>query len=356
MNEVNKIMKDYYKVLGVDKNASQDEIKKAYRKLAHKHHPDRGGEEDEFKKINEAYQVLSDPKKRQKYDRFGSSFEGGRQGGFNPNGFGGAEGFNVDFDDIFEQFFGGGRPGGRSKNKGRDIEIGIDITLEDAFSGMEKELTYDTYITCERCDGKRHEPDSGMTTCTTCSGVGKIKQKQNTFFGMLSNVKVCPDCKGAGEVPEKKCKKCYGEGRVRDQKTTKIKIPAGIHNNDVIKVAGAGEAGISGSAGSLYVRVRVIPHKKFKRKGNDLYSSKEVNFTQAALGDTVKVDTIDGKVSLKIPKGLKSGELVRMKGKGMPNRRGSGRGDHYVEVNVKIPKKVSRKAKKLLEKLRKEGL
>ena len=357
--------KDYYEVLGVSKGASKDEIKKAYRKKAHKYHPDKdGGDEEKFKEVNEAYQVLGDEKKRQQYDQFGQTFGGTGgpgAGGFNPfggqGGFGqGQQGFEFDLGDVFDQFFGGGATGGRTRRRGgRDIEMHTEITLKEAYSGKKEKLTYNTYVVCDKCEGKKHEPGSKMVTCPTCRGAGRIKQEQRTFFGMLNNVVICPECKGEREVPDKKCSKCLGEGRVQDTKEVEVDIPAGIADGNVVKVDGAGEAGENGRAGDLYLRVSVKPHKEFKRRGQDLYSSKDIKLSQAVLGDKVKVNTIDGEVELKIPKGTQSGELIRMKGKGMPGLRGRSRGDQYVEVNVEIPQKPSKDVEKLFKKLREKG-
>ncbi|MEX0877426.1 MAG: molecular chaperone DnaJ [Candidatus Spechtbacterales bacterium] len=356
-------MKNYYDILGVSKGASKEEIKKAYRKLAHQHHPDKGGgDEDKFKEINEAYQVLSDDSKRQQYDQFGQSFGGGAQG----NPFGGqgnpfrGQGVEFDLGDIFEQFFGGGAsPGdrrGRRETRGRDIEVSLEITLEEAYLGTQKDVSYQTHVVCERCGGKKHEPGSKMITCPTCRGVGKIKQQQRTFLGVFENVQTCPECNGGGSIPDKKCTKCYGEGRIQDSVNVTVDIPAGISDGSAVKIEGAGEAGTNGSSGALYAHIRVKPHSVFKRRESDLYSSVNVNVSQAVLGDTIKVDTIDGKVDLKVPMGTQSGELIRMRSKGMPKLRSRGRGDHFVEVNVDIPKKVTKKTESLFKKLREEGL
>lgn len=376
-------MKDYYKTLGVSKNATQEEIKKAYRKLAHKYHPDKNGTEtnsEKFKEINEAYQVLSDDAKRKQYDQFGSAFSaGGGPGpgweGFTQGGHRGAWNFNFgnfdfedfadgrgsgwagDFGDIFEDFFSGaGRRGTKTRNRGRDIEMRVDLTLEEVFSGTEREVNFETEVICEKCSGKRHEPDSKLETCKVCRGAGKLKENRDTFLGMFSNVSTCEECFGTGKLPDLACKKCFGEGRERAKKTVKVKIPAGVSSHDTIKVEKQGEAGIGGNAGDLYVKVFVKSHDKFIRRGTDLYSEETISFTQATLGGNIKVKTIDGTVNLKIPKGTQGGDLVRLSGKGMPRLRGVGRGDYYVKIKVAVPKKLSKRAKELLEKLRKEGL
>lgn len=352
--------KNYYDILGIQKGASKDEIKKAYRKLAHQHHPDKGGgDEEKFKEINEAYQVLSDDAKRQQYDQFGSAFGGGQQGNpFGGGGFGfGQQGVDFDIGDIFEQFFGGGgQQGRRAEARGRDIETALEITLKEAYTGVQREVSYQTHVVCDKCGGKKHEPGSKMITCPTCRGVGKIKQEQRTFLGIINNVHTCSECRGAKEIPDKKCTKCYGEGRVQDAVNIKVDIPAGIDDGNAVKVAGAGEAGTNGTSGDLYAYIKIKPHKSFKRRGADLYSSINIAFSQAALGDKIKVETIDGKVDLKIPAGTQNGELIRLRGKGMPKMRSRGTGDQYVEVNVEVPKRPSKKAQELLNKLKKEGL
>jgi molecular chaperone DnaJ len=350
-------MKNYYDILGVPKNASQEEIKRAYRKLAHQYHPDKGkgGNEEKFKEINEAYQVLSNPQKRQQYDTFGRTQGSG--GGFDFSGFRqGASGINFDFGDIFEEFFSGGRTRENVSARGRDIEINVEITLEEAFRGLKRPLSFETYVVCERCGGKQYEPDSKMATCNVCRGVGRVKEDQHTFFGTFSNVRVCRECRGAGKAPEKKCKECIGEGRISGRRSTEVEIPAGVQSGVAIKVAGAGEAGAGGATGNLYVRVFVREHREFKRKGQDLYTNAEISLTQAVLGGEIKTRTIDGIVSLKIPNGTRDGDLIRLRSKGMPKVSVIGRGDQYVKIRVDIPKKLSKKARELLEELKNEGI
>lgn len=353
--------KDYYNILGVNKDASADEIKKAYRKLAHQHHPDRGGDESKFKEANEAYQTLSNTEKRSQYDQLGSTFNNA-SGGFDPRGFGGGQGgFNINFEDIFEQFFAGGartKTRTRSDVRGRNVEIAIDITLEQAYLGETRDISLDTHITCDRCEGKQHEPGSKMKTCPTCEGSGQVSHTQNTFLGSFSNVSICPECRGARNIPEKKCRKCSGEGRVRGKRDVHVNIPPGIHSGDAIKIPTAGEAPpvSSGQAGDLFVRVRVIPHKIFTRKEDDLYSKVTISYSTATLGDSIKVQIIDGEVSLKILRGTSNGELIRLRGKGMPHVHRAGRGDHYVTIAIETPRKLSKKAQELLEELKKEGL
>lgn len=353
--------KNYYEILGVSKDATDQDIKKAYRKLAHQHHPDRGGDEGKFKEANEAYQVLSNKQKRQQYDQFGSNLGGG-SAGFDPGNFGfdgGAQGFNVNFEDVFEQFFGGARTKTRSRRntRGRDVEVSVDITLEDAFKGLKRDISLQTYIICEVCDGKQIEPGSKMKKCEKCKGLGQIKHTQNTVFGTFDNVVICSQCDGVKEVPEKKCTKCLGEGRERGNRDVAINVPAGVQAGDIIKLAGMGEASNAGSnhSGDLYVHVNVVPHKKFIRRGNDLYNESVISYSAAALGDSVKTDTIDGEVILKIPSSTQNGEVLRIRGRGMPNMRGHGRGDQYVTIKIETPKKVSKKVEEILKQLRDEG-
>jgi molecular chaperone DnaJ len=355
---------DYYKLLGVDKNASIDEIKKAYRKLAVKYHPDKGGpKEDEakFKEINEAYQVLSDPQKRKAYDQFGHNGPrmggGSGEGGFNPNdfaqGFGGS-GFNVNFEDlgglgdIFGDMFGGGRS--RRPKKGADLETSIAIDFMESVKGVEKELVLDKYSECEKCKGSGAEPGSSKKTCPTCNGSGQIRKERQTMLGVIAQTAVCDECKGTGKVPERKCSKCHGEGREKDRKPMKVKIPAGIDSGQTIRLSGKGEAGPAGiPSGDLYLTVMIRSDKRFKREGANILSEAEISFPQAALGTTVDVETVEGKVKLKVPAGTQSGKVFRLSDKGMPVLNGNRKGDHLVTVNVKTPTRLSRKQKKMLE-------
>jgi len=360
--------KDYYEILGVPKNASQDEIKKAFYKLAHKYHPDKGGDAEKFKEINEAYQVLSDPEKRAQYDKFGTTFEGagvGGQGfeGFNWNNMNFNEPFGFsfegfDFGDIFSDFFGGERTTTKrtKENRGRDLEITTEITLEEAANGVKKELTFKTYVTCENCKGKGYEPGSELKTCPTCKGEGVIRETKKTFFGVFTQITECPKCHGRGKIPEKPCHVCGGDGRYYDTKSIVIEIPQGIRNNETIRIRGEGEAGILGApAGDLYVRIKIKPHSVFERKGDDLFTTINISFTEAALGTEKEIKTLDGKtLVLKIPGGTDSGEIFRLKGKGIKHFNSSGFGDLYVTIQVKTPKNLSKKAKELLEELQKE--
>lgn len=352
--------KDFYKVLGVEKNASQDDVKKAFRDLAHKHHPDKaGGDATKFKEINEAYQVLGNAEKRKQYDQFGSgAFDG--SGGFGGNPFGGGfggfgqggfENINVDMGDLGDIFgsmfgFGGGRAGGRREAQGADIEIDLELTFEEAAFGTEKEISLRKHVRCERCAGGGVEPGSKMTSCKTCNGQGQVRTAQRTMFGMMQSVRECADCQGRGQVPEKACTTCKGSGVVREERIMRVKIPAGVSEGGVLKIAGEGEAGPHGArAGALYIELHVKPHKEFEREGNMVLSERIIGFTQAALGDDIKVNTIHGEVDLKIPAGTQSGTEFKLRGKGIQGA------DHIVTIVVEVPTKLSREERKLIEEL-----
>jgi len=365
-------MKDYYQILGVSRDASRDEIKKAYRKLAHKYHPDKGGDEKRFKEINEAYQVLADDEKRSQYDRFGRTFEGT---GFDPNqqGFGNWDfgsawsdfsnaGFNVGIDDIgdiFEQFFGfGGRRTTKQKNRGRDIKVEIELDLEDTLQDQEKEISLEKFIVCSRCKGSGAEPGAGVEECFSCRGTGRVQQIKKSFLGTFTRYTTCPECGGEGKRPKKFCNVCGGEGRIKKEEKIKFTIPAGIDTDQVIKIKGKGESGRrGGEAGDLYVRVVIKPHSVFKRKGDDLYAKVPISFSQATLGAKVEVPTLAGKgVVLKVPPGTQSGKILKISKKGIPHFARHGKGDLYVELVVKTPKNLTKTQKELMEKLKKEGL
>jgi molecular chaperone DnaJ len=364
--------KDYYNILGVGKDASDDEIKKAYRKLAHKYHPDKsGGDEARFKEVNEAYQVLSDKEKRGQYDQFGQTFEqaqraGGFSGfegfrdfssfaeGFDFNFGGGRGGFSDIFGDIFEQagFGSRGRRGTR-RYRGEDIQVDMEITFSEMAHGVEKEIDLYKRVKCSKCHGEGMEPDSKKVECSKCKGEGEVHVSRRTILGTFSQASVCPECAGEGKVPEKKCKKCGGDGRVREHEKIKVKIPAGIKNGQSVRLEGLGEAGEKGGeTGDLYVNVHVIPDKRFSREGDDVRSAVEISFSQAALGDKISVETISGEVKLKIPAGTQSGEIFRLKGHGVKHLSRFGHGDHYVRIQVVTPKSLTREQRDLLERLR----
>ncbi len=357
--------RDYYEILGVSKNATTDELKKAYRKLALQYHPDKGGgkeNEAKFKEINEAYSVLSDPQKRKAYDQFGHSgpFAAGN-GGFNQQyqQYGGMGGQNINFDfsdlggfgDIFETFFGGGgRTATKRKARGADIAAEIRVNFAEAVFGADKDFKILKMNECDRCHGDGAEPGAGTKTCPTCGGKGQVSTQARTIFGTFAQTATCPECHGKGKVPEKKCSKCSGAGRVKEQITLKVKIPAGIDDGQTIKLNGKGEAAEhGGQAGDLYLRINVNPDKRFQRDGYNITSQSEVSFPEAALGTTIDVETIEGKVKLKVPAGTQSGKVFKLSNKGVPGLSGKSRGDHLVTVLVKTPTNLSRKQKKLLE-------
>lgn len=364
--------KDYYQILGVARDASPDEIKKAYYKLAHKHHPDKvSGDEKKFKEINEAYQVLSDKEKKSQYDRFGRVSEG-MPGGSAPGGdfqwawgrpdvefeFGDLGDFG-DLGEMMEEMFGLGATRRKKEFKrGKDIEIGLEISLEDTLKGKEKEISLYKYIICSRCGGTGSEIGTKIAECFSCRGTGEVQQIKKTFFGSFTRWAICPECKGEGYRPEKLCNVCQGEGRIKGEERIKIWVPAGVDVNQVIKVEGKGDAGRKkGKAGDLYVRILVKQHPIFKRKGDDLHISIPISFSQAALGDEIEIPTPEGKkILLNVPAGIESGKILRISDKGISHFSGYGRGNLYVELNVKIPKKLTKNQKELLEKLREEGI
>ncbi len=355
--------KDYYSVLGVPKGASEEDIKKAFRKQAHQHHPDKsGGDEAKFKEINEAYQVLGNKERRARYDQFGSGFENGQAGagaqGF--GGFNGGQGFNINMDDFGDLFGGlgdifgfgsGGQRGSkRRQQRGDDIEVRLEISFLEAVFGAEKPIRLSKHITCAHCQGNGAEPGSSVETCPTCQGSGQVAQVQRTIFGQMQVQAVCPTCHGEGKKISKPCTKCSGQGVVNDTVELTVKIPAGIDKGEVIRLTGQGEAGPKSSpAGDLYIHVVIHPEKHWRREGSTIYSQTHISFPQAALGTKIDIKTVDGDVTLKIPAGTQSGKIFILKEKGVPHLRGKGRGDHQVEVIVKTPTDLTRKQKQLLE-------
>lgn len=349
--------KDYYELLGVSKGASAEEIKKAYRKLALKYHPDKGGgkeAETKFKEINEAYQVLSDPKKRQTYDQFGTAGFGAGGGGFDWSQYAQGGGFNINFEDlggigdIFEMFTGGGRAA--RPRKGADIEARITIDFMEAVKGVEREVVLDKYNVCESCAGTGGEKGAGFKTCEKCGGSGRVQVARETMFGTIAQTATCEVCGGAGKTPEKVCTRCHAAGRIRERKAVKVKIPAGIDNGQSIRITGAGEAGPAGTpAGDLYLVVSVRPSAKFKRSGYDVMTDVKISFPQAALGTTIEVETVEGKVGLKIPAGTQPGKVFKLSGRGIRALNSPRKGDHLVTVDISVPNKLSRKQRELLE-------
>jgi molecular chaperone DnaJ len=359
--------KDYYNILGVSKTASQDEIKKAFRKLAHQHHPDKqGGDSDKFKEINEAYQVLSDDSKRQKYDQFGEAGVNGQAGGpggmnwediMRQSGFGQGQGFQggVEFDlgDLFSDFFGGGagRKSGRQR-RGDDIQMEVEIDFNEAAFGTKKTLDLYKTATCETCKGNGAKPGTPIKTCETCKGQGSIEQMQRSVFGAVRRHVVCPDCKGEGKIPETKCTECRGTGTLKKNTTIEVDIPAGIDNGQTLRISGQGGAGALGAqAGNLFVTVRVRAHKGWDRDGDDIVTQVSVPYTTLVLGGKIQVDTLDGEVEVKVPAGTESGKALRLRGKGVQHLQSTGRGDHIVVVNVEIPQRVGGKLKRALKDL-----
>lgn len=356
--------RDYYEVLGVNKGASDVELKKAYRKLAMQYHPDKNPDnkesEDKFKEINEAYEVLSDSQKRSNYDQFGHAGVNGNGGGFGDFSGSGFGGFEDIFGDVFGDIFGGSF-GGRSRRrsgpeKGSDIKYSMSISFEEAAFGVEKEIRVNRSEKCEHCDGTGAKPGTSKKTCPTCNGSGEIKQAQRTPFGTMMNVRTCGTCHGQGSIIETPCSKCNGSGEFKKTKQISIKIPAGVDDGSAIRLTGEGELGLRGGPrGDLYVVINVIPHKLFRRDGYDVYCEMPITFVQAALGDDVEVPTLDGKVKYKITEGTQSGTVFRLKEKGIPRLRSNGRGDQYIKVLVEVPKKLSDKQKELLKEFAKEN-
>jgi molecular chaperone DnaJ len=350
--------RDYYEVLGVSKDASPDEIKKAFRKAAVQHHPDKeGGDETKFKEINEAYEVLKDAQKRQRYDQFGHAGVGGNGGGFSGNPFEGFGGQNVNFDfgdgglgDIFGQFFGGGAgPQQRGPKRGRDVETTISLTFEEAIFGVERALDLDMENECSHCHGSTVEPGYSLQTCPTCKGAGQQQRVMNTIFGQIQQAVVCETCRGAGKVPEKVCSVCKGKGTERTRQSLTIKVPAGIDDGATIRLAGRGEAIGGGTRGDLYVNIRVKAHKKFTREGDIVLSDEHISMVEAALGTEIDVETVDGVIRMKVPAGTQSGTDFKLTSHGVPHLRGNGRGAHIVRIVVDTPVKLTKKQKELLE-------
>lgn len=366
---------NYYETLGVSKSASQDEIKKAFRKKAHEYHPDKGsGNAEKFKEINEAYQVLSDDTKRQQYDQYGQTFDqaarngGGPGAGFGGNPFGGgfdfSQGFGqggggVEFDlgDIFGDIFGGRQERDTRRNRGIDLEMGLTLNFEEAVFGIEKEITLEKQDTCKTCKGDGAQPGTKISTCPKCHGQGQIRTQRRTVFGNIASSTTCDRCNGMGKVPDSPCKTCSGSGILRQEKTLMVKIPAGIDNGQRIRVSGEGEAGYRGSTpGDLYLAIKVNPSKEFERDGFTLLKDLPISFTQATLGAKPIVKTLDGDIELKIPAGTQSGTMFRVKDKGVPNiNNPKHRGELIITVRVVIPKKLSKKEKDLLKELADEN-
>jgi len=342
--------RDYYEVLGIDRNATADDVKKAFRKLAFKYHPDRNhddGAEDKFKEINEAYEVLSDPDKRAAYDRFGHA---GANGGFGAGfkGFGG-------LGDIFETFFGGGAAARTGPRRGSDLRYNVSITLEEAAFGCEKEIGISRAENCSLCYGIGSAPGTQPSRCPECNGTGQVRRARRSVFGSFVNITTCPQCHGEGSIITDPCPQCKGTGKEKRQRNISVKIPAGVDDGSRIRLSGEGHAGVKGgSPGDLYVAISVKQHELFVRDGDNILYELPINFAQAALGDMVEVPSLDGKTELKIPAGSQAGEVFKIKGKGIPHVRGIGQGDQIVKLHVVTPEKLTKKQRELFEELAKD--
>lgn len=351
--------RDYYEVLGVSKNASDDDIKKAHRKLAKKYHPDLNKDNPEaaekFKELNEAYEVLSDKDKKAKYDQFGFAGVDPNYGGGGAGGFSGFGGFDMgDLGDIFGSFFGGSSFGGsRSRRnapqRGETIQQRVMLSFEEAAFGCEREINIGRVETCEECGGSGAAPGTTAETCSNCRGSGTVTQTQRTPLGMFQTQTACPNCRGTGKIIKSPCKKCGGNGKVRKNRTLKVKIPAGIDDGQSIQLRGQGGQGTNGGpAGDVIVTIGIRPHPVFTREGSDVLCEIPISFTQAALGAELQVPTIDGKIEYMVPEGTQTGTVFRLRGKGIQNVNGRGRGDQFVRVNIEVPKNLTQKQKELL--------
>lgn len=364
--------KDYYETLGVKKGASKEEIKAAFRKLAHQYHPDKkGGDEKRFKEINEAYQVLSDDEKRKQYDTYGHAGvgAGGGPGGFDPSGFGGFGGFQsggfegVDLGDIFGDIFGGfggfeGFGGGRRERvkRGADIETSVSLTFVEAALGVEKSISLARDVLCEVCKGSGAKPGKGMKQCGTCNGKGRVTEMRRSVFGSFSTVRTCTFCGGSGQIPEEACATCAGKGTVRKKEVVTVSIPPGVQDGEVLRIPGYGESVQNGIPGDLYVRMGVAPHPVFRREGANLVMDLSIKLTDALLGTTKTFEDLEGKpLEVRVPSGVKHGDILRLKGRGIPTAKGRN-GDILVNISVLMPKDLKGEAKKIIEDLRKLGL
>ncbi len=356
-------MKNYYEILGLQKGASKEEVKKAFHKLAHQYHPDKkGGNEAKFKEINEAYQILSDDQKRAQYDNFGSyNGSAGAGGGFNAGGFdfsgftgGNGQGFEFDLGDIFGDIFGG-RGGARGQKRGRDISVDIQISFADAIFGIERKIAINKISSCDTCTGTGAEPHTSLKTCPTCKGEGAIRENKRTMFGTFASTRECITCHGQGQIPEKKCHTCGGDGVLKKNEEIKVTIPAGIESGQMIRLSGRGEAIPHGLPGDLYVKIYVERDAVFHRNNQNIEMDLEIKLTEGLLGGEREIKTLDGNLKLKIPAGISSGEILRVRDKGVPSRGGK-RGDLMIKVIIKTPAKLSKQARKLIDELKEEGL
>ena len=344
--------KDYYEVLGVNRDASDEELKKSYRKLAMKHHPDRNPDnpksEAQFKEAKEAYEVLTDAQKRAAYDQYGHAATDGSMGGG-----GGGAGAGFDFSDIFGDIFGGGRGGGgRTAQRGADLRYNLDITLEQAARGTETKIRVPTMVGCETCHGSGAKSGTAPSTCTTCAGHGQVRMQQ----GFFSIQQACPRCHGSGKIITSPCASCHGAGRIKQHKTLSVKIPAGVDNDDRIRLSGEGEMGSNSQAGDLYVVIRIMPHAVFQRDHNDLHCEMPISFAIAALGGEIEIPTLDGSARIKIPAETQSGKVFRLRGKGIKGVRSSTFGDLHCHVMIETPANLTEKQKELLREFEKINL
>ncbi len=367
--------KDFYETLGVARDASEGEIKKAYRKLAHQYHPDKdGGDEEKFKEVSEAYSVLSNKEKRAQYDQFGAAgpgmggfggAQGAGMGGFDFSQFGGGNGVHFEFGgnggdfgdlgDLFGSMFGGG--GAQRSQRGRDVQVEVTIDFAQMVTGVKKDITIKRNGVCKTCNGTGGAPGAKEETCTTCNGKGHVQRTIQSMLGPIVQNVVCNACQGRGVTFSKQCPDCKGQGHAYEETTVSVDIPAGIDDGQTIALTGQGNAGTQGApSGDLLVTVRVRPDTRYRREGDNILSEETITFTQAVLGDKIVVETVEGSVKMKIPAGTASGEVFRIRGKGVPHLRGFGRGDHLVTVTIAVPQKVTRAQKKLLVQLQEEGL
>ncbi len=355
--------KDYYQILGIDKKANKEEIKKAFRNLAHKYHPDKKtGDAEKFKEINEAYSVLSDDRKRAEYDAYGRTFSsaGASSGGSGFGGFDfsqftqGGNGFEFDFGDIFNDVFGGSSRR-REPKRGRDISLDVELSFEEAVFGVERTILLNKTSACENCNGSGAEKGSELITCTICNGKGTVREVKRTFFGQFESTATCSTCHGTGKIPRVKCHVCHGEGVYKKETEIKVKIPKGIDNGEMIRLSGAGEAVKGGQSGDFYIKIYVKKHQVFRKEGNSLIMDLNVKLSDALLGGEQLIKTLDGDIKLKIPEGVAHGDILRIKGKGVPSDRGN-RGDILIKVHILIPRRLSKDARKAVESLKKEGI
>lgn len=350
--------KDYYTILGIEKGATKDDVKKAFRRLAHQYHPDKqGGNEQKFKEINEAYQILSDDRKRAEYDTYGNTFSGdpGTQGfgGFDFSGAQGFEGVEFDLGDIFGDFFGGGMRG--HVKRGRDISMDLEISFAESIFGTERKILITKTIACQDCHGTGGKAGTKMKRCDICNGKGKVHDAKRTIFGTFNSVKECGVCFGKGEVPSEKCPVCRGAGAMKGQEEIRISIPEGIASGEVIRLSGKGEVIPGGVAGDFYAKIYVLPHQLFKREGANLVMDLDIKLSDALLGSEYAIETLDGNITVQIPEGISYGEILRVRGKGVPVDKQK-RGDLLIKLNIKTPKKLSKRAKKAIEDLKEEGI